>query len=37
LLNVIGEDDMVLIYVRQTWTGRDGQHHQALGFDRPAR
>lgn len=31
LLNVIG--DMVVIYVRQTWTGRDGQHHQALGFD----
>jgi predicted SnoaL-like aldol condensation-catalyzing enzyme len=33
LLNVIGEDDMVVIYVRQTWTGRDGEHHQALGFD----
>ncbi len=33
LLNVIGEDDMVVIYVRQTWTGHDGQHHQALGFD----
>ena len=33
LLNVIGEDDMVVIYVRQTWTGRDGQHHQALEFD----
>jgi predicted SnoaL-like aldol condensation-catalyzing enzyme len=33
LLNVIGEDDMVVIYVRQTWTGRDGQHHQQLGFD----
>jgi predicted SnoaL-like aldol condensation-catalyzing enzyme len=33
LLNVIGENDMVVIYVRQTWTGRDGQHHQALGFD----
>lgn len=33
LLNVIGEDDLVVIYVRQTWTGRDGQHHQALGFD----
>jgi len=33
LLNVIGEDDMVVVYVRQTWTGRDGQHHQALGFD----
>jgi predicted SnoaL-like aldol condensation-catalyzing enzyme len=33
LLNVIGENDMVVIYVRQTWTGRDGQHHEALGFD----
>lgn len=33
LLNVVGEDDMVVIYVRQTWTGRDGQHHQALEFD----
>ena len=33
LLNVIGENDMVVIYVRQTWLGRDGKHHQALGFD----
>ena len=33
LLNVIGENDMVVIYVRQTWTGRDGRHHDALGFD----
>src|SRR5215468_7100869 len=33
LLNVIGEKDMVVIYTRQTWTGKDGQHHQALGFD----
>ena len=33
LLNVIGEKDMVVIYVRQAWTGRDGQHHEALGFD----
>jgi len=33
LLNVIGESDMVVVYVRQTWTGRDGQHHEALGFD----
>jgi predicted SnoaL-like aldol condensation-catalyzing enzyme len=33
LLNVIGENDMVVIYVRQTWTGRDGNHNQALGFD----
>jgi predicted SnoaL-like aldol condensation-catalyzing enzyme len=32
-LNVVGENDMVVIYVRQTWTGKDGQHHQALGFD----
>ena len=33
LLNVIGEDNMVVIYVCQTWTSHDGQHHQALGFD----
>jgi len=33
LLNVIGDNDMVVVYVRQTWTGRDGQHHQTLGFD----
>jgi predicted SnoaL-like aldol condensation-catalyzing enzyme len=33
LLNVIGDKDLVVVYVRQTWTGRDGQHHQALGFD----
>jgi len=33
LLNVIGEDDLVVVYFRQTWTSRDGQHHQALGFD----
>jgi predicted SnoaL-like aldol condensation-catalyzing enzyme len=33
LLNVIGDNDMVVVYVRQTWTGRDGQHHQDLGFD----
>jgi predicted SnoaL-like aldol condensation-catalyzing enzyme len=33
LLNVVGDDDMVVVYVRQTWTGKDGKHHQALGFD----
>lgn len=33
LLNVIGDNDIVVIYVRQTWTGKDGQRHQALGFD----
>ena len=34
LLNVIGDNDMVVIYMRQTWTSaKDGQHHQALGFD----
>ena len=33
LLNVIGENDMVVIYVRQSWTGADGKHHEALGFD----
>jgi len=33
LLNLIGENDMVVIYVRQTWTSHDGKHNQALGFD----
>ncbi len=33
LLNVIGDSDMVVVCVRQSWTGHDGQHHQALGFD----
>jgi len=33
LLNVVGENDMVVIYVRQSWTGADGKHHEALGFD----
>ena len=33
LLNIVAEDDLVVIYVRQRWTSRDGKHHQALGFD----
>ena len=33
LLNVVGENDMVVVYVRQTWKSRDGQHKLALGFD----
>ena len=33
LLNVIGEGDIVVIYVCQTWTSADGKHNQALGFD----
>ena len=34
LLNVVGENDMVVVYVRQTWTSSlDGKHHQALGSD----
>ena len=33
LLNVVVENDMVVIFVRQTWTSRDGQRKQALGFD----
>jgi predicted SnoaL-like aldol condensation-catalyzing enzyme len=33
LLNVVGDNEMVVVYVRQTWTGKDSQHHQALGFD----
>jgi len=33
LLNVVGDNDMVVVYVRQTWTDKDGKNHQALGFD----
>jgi len=33
LLNVVGENDMVVIFARETWTTNDGQHKQALGFD----
>jgi predicted SnoaL-like aldol condensation-catalyzing enzyme len=33
LLRVVGEDDIVVIYVRQSWTTRDGKARQALGFD----
>jgi predicted SnoaL-like aldol condensation-catalyzing enzyme len=33
LLNVVAEDDLVVIYVRQTWTSREGKHNKALGFD----
>jgi predicted SnoaL-like aldol condensation-catalyzing enzyme len=33
LLNVIAEDDMVVTFVRQSWTSHDGQHHVALEFD----
>ena len=33
LLNIVAENDLVIVYVRQTWTSRDGKHHQALGFD----
>ena len=33
LLNVVGDNDMVVVYVRQTWTSHHGQHKQALGFD----
>jgi predicted SnoaL-like aldol condensation-catalyzing enzyme len=33
VLGVVGENDMVVIYVRQAWTGRDGKRNQALGFD----
>ena len=33
LLNIVAENDLVIIYVRQAWTSRDGKHHQSLGFD----
>ena len=33
LLNVVGDNDIVVIYVRQTWTSADGKHNEHLGFD----
>ncbi len=34
ILNIVGEDDMVVLYDRQSWTSaKDGQHHEALGFE----
>jgi predicted SnoaL-like aldol condensation-catalyzing enzyme len=33
LLNIVAENDLIIVYVRQTWTSRDGKHHQALVFD----
>jgi predicted SnoaL-like aldol condensation-catalyzing enzyme len=33
LLNVVGDNEIVVIYVRQSWTAPDGAHRQALGFD----
>ena len=33
LVNIVAENDLVVIYVRQTWTSRDGKHNQGLGFD----
>jgi predicted SnoaL-like aldol condensation-catalyzing enzyme len=33
LLNVIGENDIVVIFQRQTGTEPNGKHHLALGFD----
>ena len=33
LLNVVGDENLVVVYVRQTWTSRDGTRRQAYGFD----
>jgi predicted SnoaL-like aldol condensation-catalyzing enzyme len=33
LLNVVGENDMVVIYVRQSGTDADGSHHLSSAFD----
>ena len=34
ILKIVGEDDMVVLYDRQTWTSpKDRQHHEALGFE----
>jgi len=31
LLNIVAESDLVIIYVRQTWTSRDGKHTNSSG------
>ncbi len=34
ILNIVGDNDMVVVYDRQTWTSpKDNKHHQALGFE----
>ena len=33
LLNLIAENDMVVVYSRQTWTSQDGTHKKVLLFD----
>jgi predicted SnoaL-like aldol condensation-catalyzing enzyme len=33
LLNVVGDNDMVVVYVRQSGTDADGSHHMGLEFD----
>jgi predicted SnoaL-like aldol condensation-catalyzing enzyme len=34
ILNIVAENDMVVLYNRQTWTSsKDGQHHVYLQFD----
>ena len=34
ILNIVGEDDMVVLYDHQSWTSpKDGQHHEAYGFE----
>jgi predicted SnoaL-like aldol condensation-catalyzing enzyme len=33
LLNVVGDNDIVVIYVRQSGTDADGSHHLSYGFD----
>ncbi len=33
LLNIVAENDLVVVYVRQTWTSRDGKTQQAPGYE----
>lgn len=33
ILNLIAEDDIVVVYSRQSWTSQDGTHKKALLFD----
>ena len=34
MLNIVAENDMVVLYDRQSWTSsKDHKYHVALGFD----
>ena len=33
ILNAVADDDLVILYVRQTWTDAKGEHRHHLSFD----